>query len=79
MCNKLSNSKGNKFKTEQQRIKASKRKYNIKEGAKISFTVLLLYVVGQLAAVYQTRYQLVSPIIAESIVNNIKVLSFIDD
>src|SRR5688572_1224636 len=52
--------------TEQQRIKASKRKDNLKKGAKISLTVLLLYVVGQLAAVYQTRYQLVSPIIPES-------------
>lgn len=52
--------------TEQQRIKASKRKDNLKKGAKISLTVLLFYVVGQLAAVYQTRYQLVSPIISES-------------
>ncbi|THU39844.1 hypothetical protein FAM09_08075 [Niastella caeni] len=52
--------------TEQQRIKASKRKDNLKKGAKISLTVLLLYVVGQLATVYQTRYQLVSPIIPES-------------
>jgi len=54
--------------TEQQIIKASKRKDNLKKGAKISLTVLLLYVVGQLAAVYQTRYQLVSPIIPESII-----------
>jgi hypothetical protein len=54
--------------TEQQRIKASKRKDNLKKGAKISLTVLLLYVVGQLATVYQTRYQLVSPIIPESII-----------
>jgi hypothetical protein len=54
------------MKTEQQRIKASKRKDNLKKGAKISLTVLLLYVVGQLATVYQTRYQLVSPIIPES-------------
>ena len=54
--------------TEQQRIKASKRKDNLKKIAKISLTVLLLYVVGQLAAVYQTRYQLVSPIIPENII-----------
>ena len=52
--------------TEQQRIKASKRKDNLKKGAKISLIVLLLYVVGQLATVYQTRYQLVSPVIPES-------------
>jgi hypothetical protein len=52
--------------TEQQRIKASRRKDNLKKGAKISLTVLLLYVVGQLATVYQTRYQFVSPIIPES-------------
>jgi len=54
--------------TEQQRIKASKRKDNVKKGAKISLTVLLLYVVGQLAAVFQTKTQLVSPIIPESVI-----------
>lgn len=53
---------------EQQIIKASKRKDNFKKGAKISLTVLLLYVVGQLATVYQTRSQVVSPIIPESVI-----------
>lgn len=53
---------------EQQILKASKRKDNFKKGAKISLTVLLLYVVGQLATVYQTRSQVVSPIIPESVI-----------
>lgn len=57
-----------KMETEQQTSITSKRKDRLKKGAKISLTVLLLYIVGQLAAVYQTRYQLVSPIIRESII-----------
>lgn len=52
--------------TEQQIIKAHKRNDNLKKGAKVTLVVLLLNVVGQLATVYQTRYQLVSPLIPES-------------
>jgi len=48
--------------------KASKRKENLKKGAKVSLTILLLYIVGQLVSIYQTRYQLVSPLIPESII-----------
>ena len=52
--------------TEQQIIKAHKRNDNLKKGAKVALVILLLNVVGQLATVYQTRYQLVSPLIPES-------------
>lgn len=52
--------------TEHQIIKAHKRNDNLKKGAKIALVVLLLNVVGQLVSVYQTRYQLVSPLIPES-------------
>ena len=52
--------------TELQIIKAHKRNDNLKKGAKVALVVLLLNVVGQLVAVYQTRYQLVSPLIPES-------------
>jgi hypothetical protein len=52
--------------TEQQIIKAHKRNDNFKKGAKVALVILLLNVVGQLAKVYQTRYQLVSPLIPES-------------
>lgn len=38
----------------------------LKTGAKIALTILLVNVVAQLAAVYQTRYQLNSPLIPES-------------
>ena len=54
--------------TGQEIRKANKRKANLKKGAKISLVVLLIYVVGQLAAVFQTRYQLVSPVIPESLI-----------
>lgn len=47
-------------------MKTDKQRNNLKTGAKIALIVLLLNVVGQLAAVYQTRYQLVSPLIPES-------------
>jgi hypothetical protein len=38
----------------------------LKLGAKIALTILLLNVVVQLATVYQTRYQIISPLIPES-------------
>lgn len=44
----------------------SKKNNRLKTGAKIALTILLLNVVGQLAKVYQTRYQLISPLIPES-------------
>ncbi len=44
----------------------SKKNNRLKTGAKIALTILLLNVVGQLATVYQTRYQLISPLIPES-------------
>lgn len=52
--------------TDQQIIKAHKTKDNLKRGAKVALVILLLNVVGQLATVYQTKYQLVSPLIPES-------------
>ena len=51
--------------TEQQIIKPHKRSDNLKKAAKVALVILLLNVVGQLATVYQTRYQLVSPLIPE--------------
>jgi len=52
--------------TEQQIIKEHKINDNLKKGAKVALIVLLLNVVGQLVTVYQTRYQLISPLIPES-------------
>ena len=52
--------------TEKELTQTSRKKRNLKVAAKISLVVLLLSVVGQLISVYQTRYQLVSPIIPES-------------
>ncbi len=52
--------------TEPQIIKASKRKEYLKNGAKVSLTILLLYIVRQLVSIYQTRYQLLSPLIPEN-------------
>lgn len=51
---------------EQQIIKTHTRKDNLKKGAKVALVILLFNVVGQLATVYQTRYQLISPLIPES-------------
>jgi VIT1/CCC1 family predicted Fe2+/Mn2+ transporter len=51
---------------EQQIIKADTTKDNLQNGAKVALVILLFNVVGQLATVYQTRYQLVSPLIPES-------------
>lgn len=51
---------------EQQIIKTHTRNDNLKKGAKVALVILLFNVVGQLATVYQTRYQLVSPLIPES-------------
>lgn len=47
-------------------IQTNSRKVNLKKGAKVALVVLLLNIVGQLASVYQTRYQLISPLIPES-------------
>lgn len=52
--------------TEQQVRPVTKKHGNLKKGAKIALTLLMLNVVGQLATVYQTRHQLVSPLIPES-------------
>lgn len=43
-----------------------KKQKSLKTGAKIALTILLLNVVGQLVTVYQTRYQIISPLIPES-------------
>jgi hypothetical protein len=43
-----------------------KNKRNLETGAKVSLIVILFSVVRQLAGVFQTRYQLVSPLIPES-------------
>ena len=51
---------------DQQIIEAHKKNDNLKKGAKVALVVLLFNVVGQLVTVYQTRYQLVSPLIPES-------------
>jgi len=44
----------------------SKKNLNLKKGAKVCMIILLLYVIGELLSVYQTRYELVSPLIPES-------------
>ena len=49
-----------------------KKQKRLKTGAKIALTILLLNVVGQLATVYQTRYQLISPLIPESTIWEIR-------
>lgn len=51
---------------EHQIIKAHKRNDNLKKVAKVALVILLFNVVGQLATVYQTRYQLISPFNLES-------------
>lgn len=51
---------------QEQTLKTIKQKDNLKKGAKVALIVLLFYVVGQSAAVYQTRYQLVSPLIPKT-------------
>jgi len=48
--------------------KPNNRTRNLKTGAKIALVILLLNVVRHLASVYQTRYQLVSPLIPDSTV-----------
>lgn len=54
--------------TEQKVNKSVKRILNLENGAKVAMAVLLLDLIRHLAAVYQTRYQLVSPLIPESII-----------
>lgn len=51
---------------QEQAMRENNKRNDLKIGAKVALIVLLLNVVGQLAAVYQTRYQLVSPLIPES-------------
>lgn len=46
-------------------MSSEKATANLKMVAKISLIVLSVFTVGQLAGVYQTRYQLVSPLIPE--------------
>ena len=43
-------------------------KDNLKKGAKVSLFVLLLSIVVQFISIYQTSYQLVSPLIPETLV-----------
>lgn len=43
-----------------------KKQMQLKKGAKISLIVLLLSVVGEFISIYQTRFQLVSPLISEN-------------
>lgn len=45
-----------------------KREKRLELIAKVALIILLLNVVGRLTTVYQTRYQLVSPLIPESII-----------
>jgi hypothetical protein len=46
-------------------MKGDQKRNNIRTGAKVALVVLLLNVVGQLVAIYQTRQQLISPLIPE--------------
>ena len=57
--------------TEKAIAREHKREDNLKKAAKVALIILLLNVVGQLVAVYQTRYQLVSPLIPESTIREI--------
>lgn len=43
-------------------------KNNLKVGAKISLIVLLLSIIGEYISIYQTQYQLTSPLVPESII-----------
>jgi hypothetical protein len=51
---------------ETEQKQASRRRRNLKKGAKIALVLIMLNVVGQLATVYQTRHHLASPLIPES-------------
>lgn len=42
------------------------KKEKLKKGAQVCLVVLILYIIGQLSTVFQTRYQLASPLIPES-------------
>ena len=44
------------------------KQIKLKQGAKISLLVLLLSIVGQIISIYQTSYQLVSPLIPENLI-----------
>ena len=44
----------------------SKNRRKIKIGAKVSLIVILLTIVRQFISIYQTKYQLVSPLIPEN-------------
>ncbi len=43
-----------------------RKKRDLERGARVSLVVLLFSIAGQLISVFQTRYQLVSPLIPES-------------
>jgi hypothetical protein len=46
-------------------MKGDQKRNTIRTGAKVALVVLLLNVIGQLVAIYQTRQQLISPLIPE--------------
>lgn len=54
--------------TEKEIAGENRRKKDLRKGAKVCLIVLMLYIIGQLATVFQTRHQLVSPFIPESTV-----------
>ena len=54
--------------TEAQLFKASKINSDLKKGAKVALVLMLLNIIWQLANIYKTRYQLVSPLIPESFI-----------
>jgi hypothetical protein len=54
--------------TEKELTQTNRAKKNLKVAAKISLIVLLLSVVAQFVSIYQTSYQLVSPIIPQNLI-----------
>lgn len=54
--------------TDQPIAVTDKRKKNFEIGAKITLILITSNIIWQLAAIYQTRYQLASPIIPQSAV-----------
>lgn len=57
-----------KMDTEKEFIQTSRTQKNLKVAAKISLVVLLLSVVVQFISIYQTSYQLVNPLIPQSLI-----------
>ena len=54
--------------TEKRLTQTIRTKRNLKKAAKISLVVFLLSVVAQFVSIYQTSYQLVSPLIPQSLI-----------